>query len=284
MNYLKVKEHRRLLENALKEDVGHRDITTEFISPKDKIVKAVLLAKENCVVCGLDIAKGAFKLTDFKVKFQPLVKEGQWIKKDQVIARIKGKAIGLLVAERTALNFLSLLSGIATKTRRFVDAVKPFQAKIMDTRKTIPNLRSLEKYAVRVGGGYNHRFRLDEMALIKDNHLKVCDLSKIIENMRKKIPKGTKIEVEVKNLKEFKEVLKGQPDIIMLDNMKVADIKKAVAIKRSTRYSVRRTPLEASGGITLKNVKKIASTGVDMISVGALTHSVSSIDLSLEIL
>jgi nicotinate-nucleotide pyrophosphorylase (carboxylating) len=284
MNYLKVKEYRRLLENALKEDVGQRDITTEFISPKDKIVKAVLLAKENCVVCGLPIAEGAFKLTDFKVKFQPLVKEGQWIKKGRVIARIKGKAIGLLVGERTALNFLSLLSGIATKTRRFVDAVKPFKAKIMDTRKTIPNLRNLEKYAVRVGGGYNHRFRLDEMALIKDNHLKVCELSKIIENIRKKIPKGTKIEVEVKNLKEFKEVLKGQPDIIMLDNMKVADIKKAVAIKRSMRYSLRRTPLEASGGITLKNVKKIASTGVDMISVGALTHSVSSIDLSLEIL
>ena len=291
MDYLKNKEYILLLRNALREDIGKGDITTMLLIPKDKIVQAVLLIKEDCIVCGLGIAKAAFRLKDNKIKFKLLVKDGQCIKKGIVVAKIKGNAQAILAAERTALNSFSLLSGIATKTKKFVDMAKPYKVKIMDTRKTIPGLRGLQKYAVRIGGGYNHRFGLGEMVLIKDNHLRVTRqasgvrrLKGMIEEVKKKIPSSTKIEVEVKNLREFKEVLKGKPDIIMLDNMKVADIKKAVAIKRSTRYSVRRTLLEASGGITLKNVRQIASTGVDMISIGALTHSLASIDISLEIL
>jgi nicotinate-nucleotide pyrophosphorylase (carboxylating) len=177
------------------------------------------------------------------------------------------------------LNFLSLLSGIATKTRAYVDKVKPYKAKILDTRKTIPGLRELEKYAVRIGGGFNHRFSLDEMVLIKDNHLKIIgSYNKLKCGLR---IEGHKIELEVKNLKEFKGALKLKPDMIMLDNMSIKDVRKAVLIKQQARH---KTLLEASGGITLKNVRKIAAAGVETISVGALTHSVGSVDISLEIL
>jgi nicotinate-nucleotide pyrophosphorylase (carboxylating) len=181
-----------------------------------------------------------------------------------------------------ALNFLSLFSGIATKTRAYVNKVKPYKVKIMDTRKTIPGLRALEKYAVRIGGGYNHRFKLDEMLLIKDNHLKVTKGYSRLP----KVTKGYKFEIEVKNLKEFKEALKLSPDIIMLDNMKAEGIKKAVNIRNHLclKSSHPKPQLEASGGINLGNVRKIAACGVEMISVGELTYSPASVDISLEIL
>jgi nicotinate-nucleotide pyrophosphorylase (carboxylating) len=210
-----------------------------------------------------------------------LVREGERVKKSKVIARIFGKARSILTAERVVLNFLSLLCGIATRTREYVDAVKPYKVKIIDTRKTIPGLRILEKYAVRIGGGFNHRFSLDEMVMVKDNHLKVIGGHKKLA----KLSRRYKSEIEVEDLRGFKEALKLKPDIIMLDNMSVKEMKKAVSIrnKLSPRLSQPTPKLEASGNITLKNVKRVASCGVEMISVGALTHSVKSIDISLEI-
>jgi len=271
-----------IIKQALKEDIGKGDITTTKFIPKDKYAKAILLAKENCMICGLGLAAEVFKSQDKNIKFKPQVSDGQKIKKGKIIAHIFGRAQSILTAERVALNFLSLLSGVATKTRVYVDKVKPYRAKIMDTRKTIPGLRDLEKYAVKIGGGYNHRMKLDEMILIKDNHLKVT------QNYRN-LPKFTYpywIELEVKNLKEFKKALRINPDIIMLDNMSIKDIKKAVQIRNHlSPITYHLSPkLEASGGITLKNVRAVASTGVDMISIGTLTHSINSIDISLEIL
>lgn len=291
MNYIKEAQSKDIIKQALKEDIGKRDITTEYIIPKDKFIKAVLVAKENCVVCGVNLAGLVFKLKDKGIKFKPQVKDGEQIKKGKVLARFEGKAQSILTAERVALNFVSLLSGIASQTREYVERIKPYKTKIMDTRKTIPGLRALEKYAVRIGGGYNHRMRLDEMLLVKDNHLAAsCVVRRascvrvIIETVKKRKPKDVTLEVEVKNLREFKEALKAKPDIIMLDNMKLSDIKKAVLMKRDTQYAIRNTQLEASGGVTLKNVKKIASTGIDFISIGALTHSVDSVDISLDVL
>lgn len=275
---------KKLVEQALKEDLGKRDITTELVIPEDKIAKAVILAKENCVICGLKVAELVFKTKDKKLRFKPLVKEGQPVKKGKILVRVQGRAPSILTAERVALNFLSLLSGIATKTGSYVNAARPYKIKIMDTRKTLPGLRELEKYAVRTGGGCNHRFRLDEMVLVKDNHIEAAKLENIIKRVRKKISRKIKIEVEVKNLREFREVLKLKPDIIMLDNMKLADIKKAVKIRRSGLHVKGRTLLEASGGVNLRNVRSVAATGVDMVSVGELTDSVKSVDISLELL
>ncbi|MFA4842281.1 MAG: carboxylating nicotinate-nucleotide diphosphorylase [Candidatus Omnitrophota bacterium] len=285
-----------IVRSALKEDIGKGDITTELAIPIKRQVKAVLLAKEHFLLCGLEIASLAFELKDKRIKFRPLAQDGQEIKKGRIFARIEGAAVSILTAERVALNFLSFLSGIATKTRAYVEAVSPYRLKIMDTRKTIPGLRKLEKYAVRVGGGYNHRMGLDEMVLIKDNHIatlnqkaetsskfQIINLRQTIEQIKKiKI----KIEIEVKNLKEFKEAIKLKPDIIMLDNMSISDMKKAVRLRNALsaigyRLSAK---LEASGGITLKNVRKIAATGVEMISIGELTDSVDSADISLEVL
>jgi nicotinate-nucleotide pyrophosphorylase (carboxylating) len=281
MNYTKEPEIKDILINALDEDIGTKDITTEAIIPADKFVNAILLAKEDCVVCGLSEARLALRLKDNKIRFRPLVREGERVKKSKVIARIFGKARSILTAERVVLNFLSLLCGIATRTREYVDAVKPYKVKIIDTRKTIPGLRILEKYAVRIGGGFNHRFSLDEMVMVKDNHLKVIGGHKKLA----KLSRRYKSEIEVEDLRGFKEALKLKPDIIMLDNMSVKEMKKAVSIrnKLSPRLSQPTPKLEASGNITLKNVKRVASCGVEMISVGALTHSVKSIDISLEI-
>jgi len=281
MNYTKNLYSRYIIKQALKEDIGRRDITTESIIPKNKFVKAILLAKEDCVVCGLGLAGLVFKLKDKKIQFKPQVKDGQKIKKGKVLARLWGRAQSILTAERVALNFVSLLSGIATKTRCYIEEVKPRKVKIMDTRKTIPGLRELEKYAVRIGGGYNHRMRLDEMILVKDNHLKVIGGYERLP----KITKGYKNELEVKNLKEFKQALKFKPDIIMLDNMSIKDIKKAVEIRNNSQFLTpnSKLKLEASGGFTLETIREVASTGIDMISVGELTHSIKSVDISLEI-
>jgi len=278
MNY--TKNLKNIIKSALKEDIGRMDITTEKIIPANKSVKATILAKENCVVCGLNVVSLVFMAQDKNIKFKPMVEEGAFVKKGKIIAHIYGKTRSILTAERVALNFLSFLSGISTETRKFVDAVRPYKVKIMDTRKTIPGLRLLEKYAVRMGGAFNHRMRLDEMLLIKDNHLKVIKNYKALKGLLRKAKKY-KVELEVKNLKEFKEALKLQPDIIMLDNMSIKNIRKAVQIRNKLAHKAPK--IEASGGIMLKNVKRIASCKVDMISIGALTHSVNSVDISLEI-
>ena len=282
MNYFKKIDDigiKDIIKIALREDTGERDITSVATIPKDKYAKAILLAKENCVVCGLGLAAEVFKIQDKNIKFKPRVSDGQKIKKGKIIAYISGRAQSILTAERVALNFLSLLCGVATKTRAYADKVKPYKVKILDTRKTIPALRELQKYAVRIGGGYNNRMRLDEMALIKDNHVKILSPKLKLKDLIQRIPKNIKIEIEVRNLREFKEALEARPDIIMLDNMKVADMAEAVLLRGGAMPKI-----EVSGNVNLNNVRGIAKTGVDMISVGALTHSVQAIDISLEIL
>lgn len=281
----------------LQEDIGRGDITSELIIPQRKKARAAIITKQACLVCGIDIAREIFRAGDKKTKFTSLVKDGRFVKKATILAKIEGRARSILSAERVALNFLTLLSGIATKTRAFVKAIRPYKAQILDTRKTIPGLRILQKYAVRIGGGYNHRMTLGDMVLIKDNHIKITsaqqgnltNIKLMAEQARHRTGGKIKVEIEVKNLSEFKEALKAAPDIIMLDGMRLSQIKKAVKIMRApcNIQSQRRLGhplLEASGGITLKNVKQIASTGIDIISVGGLTHSIDSIDMSLEIL
>jgi nicotinate-nucleotide pyrophosphorylase (carboxylating) len=271
-----------IVRHALIEDIGRGDITTNLTIPRNKEIKAMILAKENCIVCGLPAAEKVFELTDTEIKFTPCIKEGQAVKKSKIVAKLSGKARSILSAERVALNLLTMLSGIATKTREYVKHIEPYKTKITDTRKTMPGLRELQKYAVRVGGGYNHRMGLDEMILIKDNHLKVTEgLTKLPS-----VPKGFKIEVEVQNLDEFKHAIYFKPDVIMLDNMGLDDIKKAIKIRNSIEFKGHhpQTKLEASGGVDFKNVRKLAASGVDIISIGELTHTVKAADMSLEVL
>jgi nicotinate-nucleotide pyrophosphorylase (carboxylating) len=277
----------KLLSDALKEDIAGGDITTRLYIPGDKNAKAVLVAKEKLVVCGMALGERIFKMQDKNIRFKPCVCDGAIAQKGRVIARIRGKARSILTAERVVLNFLSLLSGVSTQTREFVNAVKPYKTKILDTRKTIPGLRILEKYAVRIGGGFNHRISLDEMILIKDNHLKVLGSRfRVLGKIKKTARKGIKTEIEVSNLKEFRIGLNLNPDIIMLDNMSLRDMRESVMLRNNrVSYTKDSTPkLEASGNITMKNVRKVAATGVDFISIGALTHSVKSVDISLEII
>ncbi len=277
-----------IVERALKEDIGRGDITTEAVLWPDLKIKAIILAKEEGILAGIDIARLVFRSIDKRIKFIPILKDGKRIKKGSIIARIEGRASKILNAERTALNFLMHLSGVSTLAKRFIEKIKPYKVKITDTRKTLPGLRILEKYAVRVGGGYNHRMGLFDQVLIKKNHInslkrvKGLKLKDLIEEVRKKVPEK-KIEVEVKDLKEFKDALEARPDIIMLDNMSIKDIKRMASICKlqATNYKPK---LEVSGRVNLKNVRKIAKTGVDMISIGALTHSAEATDMSLEVL
>ncbi len=276
MSFVDQSKIREIVRLALKEDIGKRDLTSDLFIPKRKTVNAVLIAKEPCTVCGLDIARLALKTQDRNIRFRPLVKEGMQVGAGKVLARISGPARSILTAERVTLNFLSLLSGVATKTRKYVDAVKPYKAKVMDTRKTIPGLRLLQKYAVRIGGGTNHRMGLDEMVMLKDNHLCLIDLKKAGGAGRA----FAGAEIEAETMKEFREALELRPAIIMLDNMGIKDMKKAVSLRNRTSPGVK---LEASGGVTLSSINRIAATGVDMISVGNLTHTIDSVDISLEI-
>jgi len=270
-----------IIRRALIEDIGKGDITTQLTIPKDKRIKAEIQVKEDCIICGLKVAQRAFQISDKNINFEVIAKEGQAVKKGKAVAQLEGLAGSILTAERVALNLMSMLSGIATKTREYVKQIEPYKVKITDTRKTIPGLRELQKYAVRVGGGHNHRMGLDEMVLIKDNHIKVTEGYTKLPS----VPKGFKIEIETQNLDEFKHALKFKPDVIMLDNMSLEDIKQAVKIRNNTEFTSHHPPtkLEASGGIDIKTVRDIAAAGVDMISVGELTHSFASIDINLEI-
>ncbi|MDO8748908.1 MAG: carboxylating nicotinate-nucleotide diphosphorylase [Candidatus Omnitrophota bacterium] len=278
-----------LIRNALKEDIGSGDVTTELLIPKNRVIKAVIILKEKAVVAGLEIAQKVFKVIDKNIQFKAISADGSGEKPGKIIAKIQGKAGSILSGERTALNFLSHLSGIATVTRSFVNEVKPYKAKIMDTRKTIPGLRELEKYAVALGGGCNHRMGLWDAVLVKDNHIAVLkagargiNIKDIARLVKEKKPKGMKTDIEVRNLKEFQEVLEIPPDIIMLDNMDISQIKKAVAM-RDAQGLRPKVQIEVSGGVHLGNVKIIAKAGVDIISIGALTHSAKAVDMSLEV-
>ena len=282
---MKTKFTKRIIRNALDEDIGSGDITSKLTIPKNLKVKARIIAKEAGVIAGILVVRNVFKMIDKNIKFKPLVKDGQSVKKNKILARIEGNARKILLGERTALNLLSHLSGIATFTKEFTNRIKPYRVKILDTRKTNPDLRYLEKYAVRCGGGDNHRMGLWDMILIKDNHLSINrgkGIKDIIKNVKKGNSRGLKIEVEVKNLREVKEALSAKPDIIMLDNMSIPTIKRAVKL-RNSNPAYKNIQLEVSGGVNLKNVRQIAATGVDLISVGALTHSTKDIDVSFQI-
>lgn len=275
MNKLLIQE---LVQRALQEDIGFQDLTTEAIIDPAHVSTAELLAKQDGVVAGLEVAFTAFRLLDPQANLVPVVADGDQILAGQVLARVKGRTACLLSAERTALNFLQRLSGIATRTKMAVDTVQQYKCHIIDTRKTTPGLRALEKYAVKTGGGYNHRFGLFDAVLIKDNHIAAAgSITKALERVRYHVGHMVKIEVECENLVQVEEALKASPDIIMLDNMDVNLMQKAVEMINGQALT------EASGGLTLENLAQVAATGVDLISLGWLTHSINALDISLNI-
>ena len=260
---------------ALAEDLyPNGDITTSLID-NDKIITAKLISNQNAVIGGLLFAKYTFIKVDKKIKFIIKKKDGSTVKKNSLIAIIKGRASSILIAERVALNFLSHISGIATKTNQFVKLVRK-KTKICCTRKTIPNYRVIQKYAVKLGGGINHRFNLSDEFLIKDNHIASSDIKKLV-TLAIKNKKGKKITVEVDNLKQLKEIIGLKFNTVLFDNMSIKNLKKAV--KLANRYY----ETEASGNINLKTVKSVAATGVNRISVGSITHSAPAVDFKLEI-
>ncbi|MDI3256791.1 MAG: carboxylating nicotinate-nucleotide diphosphorylase [Kyrpidia sp.] len=272
------REVREVVERALQEDVGHGDMTTRHVVPDGVRARGSFRAKGSGVIAGLPVARCVFKTLDDALEFRSLVREGESVGPGQVIALVEGPAAPILTGERVALNLLQRLSGIATKTAKFVELVRYYHARITDTRKTTPGLRALEKYAIRVGGGYNHRFGLFDAVLIKDNHIALAGgVKQAIMAVRRGVPHTMKIEVEVESFEQIEEALEVKADIIMLDNMTVEQMKEAV--ERINGRAV----VEASGGVTEENVVDIAKTGVDYISVGALTHSAVALDISLDL-
>lgn len=269
-----------VLINAINEDIGSGDVTTSALIPEDSMSEALLVAKEDIVLAGLPFAERVFQLVDSGLKFKALKREGSYVKSGSVVARIGGNTGSLLIAERTALNMVQRMSGIATFTNAYVKAVNGLKVKIADTRKTAPGLRFFDKYAVRTGGGWNHRFGLYDGVLIKDNHIAaVGGVGKAVRLARTGAHHLLKIEVEVKNIPEVNEALSAGVDVIMLDNMSVDMMKKAVTTIRKKRPDIL---IEASGNMNLTRVREVAETGVDLISVGGLTHSAPAADLSLE--
>lgn len=261
----------------LSEDMNNGDITTDSLIDEDSVSIAEIIAKENGIIAGLELVKRVFLLLDAGIIFEKSVEDGASLHKGDIIARITGKTKNILKGERLALNLLQRMSGIATETAKYVEALRGFNARLVDTRKTTPGLRTLEKYAVRLGGGHNHRFNLSEAVLIKDNHIQASgSIKEAIKRARKNIPHTMKIEIEVETLEQFEEALNNKADIILLDNMDTSTMKKAVSMNDGKAI------LEASGNIGLKNLKEIAETGVDVISVGAITHSVKAMDISLK--
>jgi len=262
---------------ALAEDIGAGDVTTEAIVPEDAVGIGELLLKEAGVVCGLRAAESTFRALDPEIRFEALVSDGDEVAQAPVaVARVTGSERAILTGERVALNFLGRLSGIATLTRRYVDAIEGTSAAVLDTRKTTPGLRALEKHAVACGGGQNHRFGLDDAVLIKDNHLRAA--GSVADAVR--LVRGTtdlQIEVECETLAQVGDALELGVDAILLDNMTLDELREAVSLTAG------RARLEASGGVNLDTIRAIAETGVDEISVGALTHSARSLDVSLEL-
>lgn len=265
-----------IINTALEEDIHYVDVTTDYLLPDGHTSSAYYIAKAEGIVCGLDIAKRVFELVGGGVAFDAKLKDGDKVKKGDIIATMQGDTKTLLKGERTALNILQHMSGIASATAHCVELVQGTNAKITDTRKTLPGLRRLQKYAVIVGGGRNHRYNLSEGAMLKDNHIDVYGgITAAVTELRKKIGHMTKIEVEVRNLDELQEALAVGCELIMLDNMSCEDMTKAVEITAG------RALLEASGNVTEENIADVAKTGVDIISLGALTHSVQCFDISM---
>lgn len=273
-----------IVNRALDEDLGRGDITSRSIVRFGVNAQGNFIAKQDLVLAGLEVADLVFGWFDEYIQIESTVADGDEIKSGKVFARVIGDAQMLLSAERTALNFLQHLSGIATVTRQYVQAIAGTKAKIVDTRKTTPGLRMLEKYAVSVGGGSNHRLGLDDGVLIKDNHLAMAgSVADAVRRAREAAGHLHKIEVEVATLEQVKEALDAKADILLLDNMAPEMIRKAVQIVSEREPDDRRTLLEASGGINLSNVRQYAEAGVDLISIGALTHSAPSVDISFKI-
>jgi nicotinate-nucleotide pyrophosphorylase (carboxylating) len=266
-----------LLRHALEEDLGHGDITTNLMVPEGSESKALYIAKGNFVIAGFPFAREVFALLDPSIFLKTFFDEGAKVVKGEVLGEVSGKTRALFAGERVSLNILQRLSGIATLTGKFVDAVMGTKAKILDTRKTTPCLRFMEKYAVKMGGGSNHRFGLYDGILIKDNHIEEVGGVREAVALAKAAHHLARIEVEVENLKELQEAIDAGADIVMLDNMPVEEMREAAAVAAG------KVTIEASGNITLANVKEVAETGVDLISVGALTHSAPAADISMKI-
>jgi nicotinate-nucleotide pyrophosphorylase (carboxylating) len=269
---------RQFIKSAIDEDVGHGDVTSRLII-RDQTAVAGITAKEDFVLAGMPFVSAVFDIIDPKIVIEINFSEGARVKNGDVIASLTGSAASLLMGERTALNILQRLSGIATMTSGFADRVKELPVRIVDTRKTAPGMRIMEKYAVTTGGGYNHRFGLYDGVLIKDNHINIAGGIAEAVYMAKKAQHLLKIEVEVGNIDEMKQAIEAGADVVMLDNMSVGDMKQAVALARSINAGVL---LEASGNVTLDSVRSIAETGVDIISVGAITHSARAVDISMK--
>ncbi|MBE6860384.1 MAG: carboxylating nicotinate-nucleotide diphosphorylase [Ruminococcus sp.] len=267
-----------IINIALNEDINYMDVTTDNLLSEDHCSSAYYIAKDSGILCGIDIAKRVFELAGGNVEFETLINDGSMVKNGDIIAKMKGSTVTLLKGERTALNLLQHLSGIATATNKCVRQIEGTKASITDTRKTLPGLRALQKYAVTVGGGKNHRFNLSDGAMLKDNHLDAYGgITGAVTALRKKIGHMVKIEVEVRNLAELQEALDNRCEVIMLDNMTYEDMATAVEIASG------RALLEASGNITAETIRMVAETGVDIISLGAITHSVKCFDISMKI-
>ncbi|MCB9077702.1 MAG: carboxylating nicotinate-nucleotide diphosphorylase [Anaerolineaceae bacterium] len=264
------------IRQALAEDIGDGDVTTDCIVPAELVLAGRFIAKQAGVIAGLKVAAQTFALIDQTVQFTPHVTDGNTVTPGQMIAEVQGPGRALLSGERVALNFLQRMSGIATLTRQFVAAVRDTPTTILDTRKTAPGLRLLDKWAVQLGGGRNHRFGLFDMALIKENHIAAAgSITEAVNKVRANDPQQRPIEVEVKNLVELAESLALNVDRVLLDNMSLEDMRRAVQLTAG------RAPLEASGNMSLERVAAVASVGVDFISIGMLTHSVQALDISL---
>ncbi|TVY06781.1 carboxylating nicotinate-nucleotide diphosphorylase [Paenibacillus cremeus] len=277
--------NRSILEPSLRlwleEDIGMGDVTTMTTIPADGQSKGIIHVKDTGIVAGLSVAEAVFALVDPTLRFEVRAVEGQAAVHGTVLAEVTGRTRSILLGERLALNLLQRMSGIATRTRQFVDRLEGLPTRLVDTRKTTPGHRLLEKYAVRVGGGHNHRFGLYDAVMIKDNHIKGAGgIAKAIHAAREQIPHTMKIEVEVENFEQLEEALAARPDVIMLDNMVPEQMKQAVQrMKQEAPHII----IEASGSVTLDTVRQIAETGVDVISVGRLTYSVQSLDISLDL-
>jgi nicotinate-nucleotide pyrophosphorylase (carboxylating) len=266
-----------LIDAALREDMPSGDITSESVIPSNSRSRAVFLAKEEGVLAGIGVARRVFERVDPGVRFRAFRRDGASFAAGDVLGEVRGRSVSILKGERTALNFLQRLSGIATKTRRFAEAVSGTGTKILDTRKTTPLLRRMEKYAVKMGGGENHRFSLSDMVLIKDNHLAlVGNVSEAVRRAKAKAGRGTRIEVEVSSFAAAREAVAAGATMVMLDNMTPSRMRPIV------RWLKGRVPVEVSGRVSLERVRRIAELGVDYISVGGLTHSVTAVDISLE--
>jgi nicotinate-nucleotide pyrophosphorylase (carboxylating) len=273
---------RRVVEGALREDMCRGDVTTQSLIPSDRQCRARVICKADGILAGVDVAAAVFEAVDSGVATKALAADGSRIRERDAVAVVEGRAASVLMAERTALNFLQHLSGVATEAGKYVDQTRGTKAQVLDTRKTLPGLRQLEKYAVRMGGARNHRMNLGAGVLIKDNHLAVLrsmgiGLGEAVRMARRQAPAGVRVEVEVDSVEAASEALEAGADVIMLDNMGVDDVRRVVEAVNG------RALIEASGGITIGNVAAVAECGVDFISVGALTHSARALDMSLEI-